>query len=366
VSCLNVPMVDLHRQYLHLKAEIDAAIHGVLDSTQFVLGPEVEAFEQEAAAYLGTRFAVSCASGTDALTLSLRAVDIGPGDEVITTPFTFVATAEAIRHVGAVPVFVDIDPDTFNLTAEGIQRALSPRTRAVIPVHLFGQPVDMEPLMRLAGARGLAVIEDCAQAFGAHVHGRRVGSFGTTGAFSFFPSKNLGAYGDGGLVATDDAALAERLRSLRNHGTAAPYTHTEVGFNSRLDAMQAAVLRVKLRHIERFNARRRAVADRYDAALAHLPVTRPARRTGHHVFHQYTILTERRDALREALREAGVASAVYYPVPLHRQPVFESFCRDVHLPNAEAVAERCLSLPIYPELAPETVDRICEVVAQAL
>ncbi len=364
MSCLNVPMVDLRRQYLHLKAELDAAIHGVLDSTQFILGPEVEAFEREAADYLGTRYAVGCASGTDALMLALRGAGIGPGDEVVTTPFTFVATAEAIRYVGATPVFVDIDPDTFNLTAKAVEAALGPRTRAVIPVHLFGQPVEMEPLLDLAAARGLVVIEDCAQAFGAELHDRRVGSLGLAGAFSFFPSKNLGAYGDGGLVATSDEALYQRLRSLRNHGTTAPYTHGEIGYNSRLDALQAAVLRVKLRHVDEFNARRRAVAERYDAGLAGLPLTLPARRTGTHVFHQYTLLTDRREALRQALREAGVASAVYYPIPLHRQPAFAPLCGELRLPRAEAAAQRCLSLPIYPELAPETVDRICEVVRQ--
>ncbi len=365
MSCLDVPMVDLHRQYLHLKAEIDAALHRTLDGTRFILGPEVEAFEREAAAYLGTRFAVSCASGTDALTLALRAAGIGPGDEVVTTPFTFIATAEAIRHVGATPVFVDINPETFNLSVEAVETALSPRTRAVIPVHLFGQPADMGPLARLAEAHGLIVVEDCAQAFGAHLNGRRVGGFGLAGAFSFFPSKNLGAYGDGGLIATDDQALDTRLRSLRNHGATAPYTHTEIGYNSRLDALQAAVLRVKLRHIETFNARRRAVAERYDAGLAELPVQTPVRRTGHHVFHQYTVLTDRRDALKTALQAAGVASAVYYPIPLHRQPVFQNGPVP-SLPNAEAVAQRCLSLPIYPELPLETVDQICEVVRQAL
>lgn len=366
MSCLNVPMVDLRRQYLHLKAELDAAVHRVLDSTQFILGPEVEAFEREAAAFLGTRFALGCASGTDALMLALRAAGVGPGDEVVTPSLTFIATAEAVRQVGATPVFADIDPQTFNLTAATVEPVLTPRTRAVIPVHLFGQPVDMGPLVDLAAGRELIVIEDCAQSFGAELDGRRTGTFGLAGAFSFFPSKNLGAYGDGGLVSTSDEALAARLRSLRNHGTTAQYTHGEIGYNSRLDAIQAAVLRVKLRHIERFNARRRAVADRYDAGLAGLPVVTPVRRTGTHVFHQYTLLTERRASLQAALREAGVASAVYYPIPLHRQPVFAPSCPQVSLPQSERIAEHCLSLPIYPELPLETVDRICEVIRRAL
>lgn len=366
-----IPMVDLTAQYDDLRAEIDAGLREVLDGAQFILGPNVQALEAEIAGYLGVPHAVSCASGTDALHLALAAAGIGPGDEVITSPFTFIATAEAIRYVGAEPVFVDIDPASFNLDPAAVEAAIGPRSRAVLPVHLFGQPADMPALMRLAEAHGLTVIEDCAQSFGATVDGVQTGAFGVAGAFSFFPSKNLGACGDGGLVSTTDDGIAERLRALRNHGSRERYHHHVIGYNSRLDEMQAVILRSKLRRIDRYNAERRRVAHRYGAAFADVPDVTPPREDGigRHVYHQYTLLCAdraRRDALMDALRAAEIGCAIYYPIPLHRQEVFADACAGVHLPVAEDTASRCLSLPIYPELADDTVDHIAEVIALAM
>jgi len=366
-----IPMVDLTAQYDDLREEIEAGLREVLDDARFILGPNVQALEAEIAAYLGVPHAVSCASGTDALHLALAAAGIGPGDEVLTSPFTFIATAEAIRYVGAEPVFVDIDPRSFNLDPAAASAAIGPRSRALLPVHLFGQPADMPALTDLASAHGLTVIEDCAQSFGATVDGVRTGAIGAAGAFSFFPSKNLGAYGDGGLVSTADDGMAERLRALRNHGSRERYHHHVIGYNSRLDEMQAVILRSKLRRIERYNAERRRVARRYGAALADLPGVTPPREDGigHHVYHQYTLLCadrSRRDALMDALRAAEIGSAIYYPIPLHRQEVFAERYAGVHLPVAEDTARRCVSLPIYPELPDATVDQIAEIVRSAV
>jgi dTDP-4-amino-4,6-dideoxygalactose transaminase len=361
-----IPMVDLTAQDRALRDDIEHRVREVLAAGRFVLGPNVQAFEAEVAAYLGVEHAVGVASGTDALHLALVAAGIGPGDEVITTPFTFVATAEAIRYVGARPVFVDIDPRTFNLDPERVSAAIGERTRAVLPVHLFGQPASLVALGALCDAHGLTLIEDCAQSMGAGVDGRKTGTFGLAGAFSFFPSKNLGCCGDGGLVATRSAALAEHVRALRNHGSRAPYRHGEIGYNSRLDEIQAAVLRAKLPHLDAFNRQRRRVAERYGRGLAGAPVVTPFEDgAGTHVYHQYTILTERREAVAAALERAGSASAVYYPIPLHRQEAFAADCAGLSLPEAERVAARCLSLPMYPELPDAAVDRICEAVRSA-
>jgi dTDP-4-amino-4,6-dideoxygalactose transaminase len=355
-------------QYLSLKREIDAAISCVLSSGQFILGPNVRSFERELAASVGVAEAVGLNSGTDALALALRALDVGPGDEVITTPFTFFATSEAIVQVGARPVFVDIDPATFNIDPALIQAAITPRTRAVLPVHLYGLPADMPAIIAIARRHGLLVIEDCAQAIGAEIHGRRVGSFGDAGCFSFFPTKNLGAYGDAGALTTDDPALAARVRSLRAHGSERKYIHTEAGLNSRLDELQAAILRVKLPHLERFNAARQAVARRYDAALAPVDgVTPPAQALGRsHVYHQYTCRSTRRDALTALLATQGIQTVVYYPVPLHLQKVHaELGLREGACPNAEAAAREAFSLPIYPELTEEEQQRVIDALAQA-
>lgn len=361
-----IPMVDLKRQYLQLKDEIDRGLLDALAECRFVLGPNVQAFEHEAARYLGVAHAIGVASGTDALHLALAAERIGAGDEVITTPFTFIATAEAIRYVGAVPVFVDIDPETFNISPAAIEAAITPRTRAVLPVHLFGQPADMAAIQTLCTERNLILVEDCAQSFGASIGGRQTGSFGSSAGFSFFPSKNLGAFGDGGLVTTRSDAVAERVRTLRNHGSKTRYRHDVIGWNSRLDELQAVVLRVKLKHLDRFNRERRRVAQRYTEGLADLPLT-PPREDGRgvHVYHQYTILSDRRDAIMQALSDAGIASAVYYPLPLHRQKAFGDGAIACDLPVSERIAERCLSLPIYPELDDADIARIVDVIRRA-
>jgi dTDP-4-amino-4,6-dideoxygalactose transaminase len=362
-----IPMVDLKAQYAELRPEIEAGLAGVFDSCAFILGPNVQAFEREAADYLGVKHAIGCASGTDALHLALRAAGVKEGDEVITTAFTFIATAEAICYTGAQPVFVDIDPGTFNIDPAAAERAVTPKTRAIMPVHLFGQPCDMAAIRAVADRHGLAVAEDCAQSFGARIGTRQTGSFGLAAGFSFFPSKNLGAYGDGGLVTTDDDGAAELMRQLRNHGSKVRYHHDLIGYNSRLDEIQAVFLRAKLKRIDRYNRERRRVARRYSELLAGLPVVTPFEDgIGGHVYHQYTLLSERRDAIQQALQAAGIASAIYYPVPLHRQNVFKENYAGVQLPVTEDVARRCLSLPIYPELDDDSIRRIVGVIGAAL
>lgn len=363
-----IPMVDLKNQYSALKDEIDHKLLQALDSTQFILGPNVRDFEEEVANYLGVAQTVSVASGTDALHLALVAAGIQPGDEVITSPFTFIATAEAILYIGARPVFVDIDPDTFNLDPEQAKRAISSKTRAILPVHLFGQPSDMNGLLALAEQQGLSIIEDCAQSFGAQYQGRQTGTMGLAGAFSFFPSKNLGCYGDGGLISTDSPQVADHLRVLRNHGSWERYHHSELGFNSRLDELQAVILRVKLKHIDEYNAKRRHIAQRYTAALSQIEDVTPPHEIAEvkHVYHQYTLLSQRRDLIMEALKKADISSAIYYPIPLHQQEIFSHDYRDIALPVAERIARQCLSLPIYPELKESDVDRIVEIIRSSL
>lgn len=364
---MNIPMVDLKGQYLSLKDEIDAALLDALAATQFILGPNVQAFEQEAAAYLGVEHAVGVASGTDALHLALEAAGIGAGDEVITTPFTFIATAEAISYVGAIPVFVDIDPYTFNIDLNQVEQAINDKTKAVIPVHLFGQPVDMNALKTLCDSKGLIIVEDCAQSFGAHIDNKMTGSFGAFGAFSFFPSKNLGCFGDGGLITTDNEQGANEIRVLRNHGSRQRYHHNVIGHNSRLDELQAIILRIKLKHIDAFNQNRRRVAHRYSDALADTAVqTAYEDGIGWHIYHQYTLLHEDRDRIMQALHDNNIACAVYYPIPLHKQEVYQAAYQDVQLPVTEAIAARCFSLPVYPELEDEKVDMITDVIRGAL
>ncbi len=359
---MKIPMVDLKGQYASLKAEIDAALIDALGETRFILGPNVQAFDAEAASYLGVRHAISCANGTDALHLALRAAGIGPGDEVITPAFTFIATAEAIRYVGATPVFVDIDAASFNLDVGLIAAAITDRTRAILPVHLFGQPADIDDITALADERGLLVIEDCAQSFGARYRGKATGGFGSSAAFSFFPSKNLGCYGDGGMVTTDDDDIAARVRMLRNHGSSQQYHHDVIGFNSRLDELQAVILRIKLKHIDEYNRRRREVAETYNRLLDGSGLVTPAIRDDRdHVFHQYTLLADDRDALRERLLARDIACAIYYPVPLHRQKAFADTAQP-ELPVTEATTRRCLSLPIFPEMTAQQIETVCEAV----
>jgi dTDP-4-amino-4,6-dideoxygalactose transaminase len=359
-----IPMVDLRRQYLALKDEIDAAVAGVLDATQFILGPNVSQLEAEVARYHGVPHAVGVANGTDALLLALRALGIGAGDEVITTPFTFIATAEVVAMLGAVPVFVDVDPKTFNIDPAAIEKAVTKKTKAIIPVHLFGLPCDMDPILSVAKMHGLKVIEDCAQSFGARYKDRTVGTLGDAGCFSFFPSKNLACYGDGGMVIARDAETDGTLRMLRNHGSAVRYYHSLLGYNSRLDEIQAAIVRVKLKRIDAFNENRRRAAELYRKDIRRNDIVLPSETAGcRHVWHQFTILSDRRDQLQEALLKAGVASAVYYPVPLHRQEVFlEGKSRHGDLPISEDLAARVLSLPMFPEITEEEIRKISNVI----
>ncbi len=346
-----IPILDLTEQYRTLKNEIDRAVMDVFEGGHYINGPNVKALEEEIAAYIGTEYAVGLNSGTDALHLALRALDIGAGDEVITTPFTFVATTEAIGIVGAKPVFIDIHPGTFNIDPALIEAAITPRTKAILPVHLYGHPAPMYDILAIAKVHGLAVIEDCAQAIGASIDGKRVGSFGDVGAFSFFPSKNLGAYGDGGMVTTNRKDLADRMRSLRAHGGRVKYHHEELGVNSRLDEVQAAILRVKLPHLGNWIARRRENAAWYGQNLAGLVQT-PSETPGTlHVYHQYTVRVENRDRLQKALNDAGIQTMVYYPVPLHLQEVHANLgLREGDFPHSEKAAREVLSLPMFPEL----------------
>ncbi len=358
-----IPMVDLRRQYEGIKGEIDAAVREVLDNTQFILGPNVGELEREIAAYEGVPHAIGVASGTDALLLALRACDVQPGDEVITTPFTFIATAEVIALLQARPVFVDIDPRTYNIDPAGLEKKITPRTRAVIPVHLFGHPADMDDIMDISRRHNLRVIEDCAQAFGALYRGRRVGSMGDFGCFSFFPSKNLACYGDGGMVITREQGMAEKLRLLRNHGSRVKYHHDLLGYNSRLDEIQAAILRVKFRRIEEWNDGRRRAADLYRALIRREDVTLPFETPGcRHVYHQFTIRSAARDRILENLTAQGIASAVYYPVPLHLQKVFAGLKGIDDLKVSESSAAEVLSLPMFPEITEEEVRRVSDVI----
>ncbi len=364
-----IPMVDLKIQYKAIQQEMNAAVLSVMESTHFILGPQGKALEEAVAAYCGVKHAVAVASGTDALHLALCAADVRRGDEVITTPFTFIATAEAISYVGATPVFVDIDPVTFNIDARKIEPAITSKTRAIIPVHLYGQAADMGAIMTLAKKRNLHVIEDCAQSFGAEYQGQKTGAFGNSGCFSFFPSKNLGAYGDGGMVITNDSKLAEQVLSLRNHGSHVRYYHDEVGYNSRLDEMQAAILRVKFKRIDEYNERRRNNAALYNKYFAGSGVRTPSELTGtRHVFHQYTVRIGNRDAVKQKLDAGNVTSSmIYYPVPLHLQAAYKELRMGAgSLPEAERAAKEVLSLPLYPELTEEQIRQVSDAVKQAL
>ncbi|OGW49793.1 MAG: erythromycin biosynthesis sensory transduction protein eryC1 [Nitrospirae bacterium GWC2_57_9] len=366
---MSVPMVDLKTQYQAIQDEINSAVLGVIQSTHFILGPHGKALEEAVAAYHGVKHAIAVASGTDALHLALIAAGIKRGDEVITTPFTFIATAEAISYVGAVPVFVDIDPVSFNMDIRQVEAAITKKTRAIIPVHLYGQPVNMEPLMQIAKKHGLRVVEDCAQSFGAVTNGKKTGAIGDIGCFSFFPSKNLGCYGDGGMVITDDSKLAEQMLSLRNHGSRVRYYHDEIGFNSRLDEMQAAILRVKFKHIDEYNAKRRNNAFAYNSHLSAPGIQTPSEEKGTtHVFHQYTIKVKNRDTVKQRLDAGNVTSSmIYYPVPLHLQAAYRDLgIKPGSLPVAEQTALEVLSLPMYPELTEDQIRTVADAVKKAL
>jgi len=362
---MNIPLVDLKAQYERINSEIDKAVQEVIQSGQFILGPEVEAFESEVAAYCGTKYAVGVASGTDALQLALLACGIEPNDEVITTPFTFIATAETIAKCGATPVFADIDPKTYNIDPAKLESKINPKTKAILPVHLYGQPVDMSPIVELARKHNLKIIEDCAQALGAEYRSEKVGSIGDVGCLSFFPSKVLGAYGDGGMIVTSNPDIAERAKILKNHGCREKYYHLIPGFNSRLDSLQAAILRVKLRHLNEWIVQRREKAFLYSALLSKVNgVEAPSIATdSYHVFNYYTIRMKgsgvNRDKLQQYLTSRGIATAIYYPLSLHLQPVYKRLgYQPGDLPESERAQEEVLSLPIYPELQDEQVKKI--------
>ncbi len=366
-------MVDLQAQYESIKDEVDAAMQEVIDTTSFIRGAAVEEFEDELGAHLDGVHALGVASGTDALQIALMALGVGRGDEVVTTPFTFIATAEAAALLGAEPVFVDIDPDTFNLDVDQVADALTARTKAIVPVHLFGQPCDMDPLLEVADRHDIPVVEDCAQSINARYSSRQTGSMGTIGCLSFFPSKNLGAFGDGGAVLARDEGIYRTMKSIANHGAEKKYYHQRVGINSRLDAIQAAVLRVKLQHLDAYTEARREAADRYDALLGDLDaVTTPYRADNrHHVFHQYTIKvngssgSRTRDALSDHLDARDIPHAVYYPRPLHHLPVFEQMSDNVPtLPVAERCSDQVLSLPMHTELTAEQQETVADAIKQ--
>lgn len=364
----HIPPIDLKRQYQIIGAEVSAAVQEVLASGRYIGGTIVAQFEQEFATQMDTLECVACNSGTDALYLALRALQIGPGDEVITTPFTFIATAEVITHVGATPVFVDIEPQSFNIDVTQIAAAITSKTKAILPVHLFGQPVDMSQIMDIAQAHNLAVIEDCAQATGAQWAGRKVGSIGHIGCFSFFPTKNLGACGDGGAVITNDPSLAAIIRMLREHGMSDRYRHEVTGINSRLDTIQAAILQIKLRYLNQWNHARRQIADNYHQLLQPIPgILLPQEQPGGSaVWNQYTIRltkdhssSEYRNQIRNQLQQLGISSMVYYPLPLHLQPVYQNLGYQVgQLAVSEQVSHQVLSLPIFPELSWEEQQQV--------
>jgi dTDP-4-amino-4,6-dideoxygalactose transaminase len=352
---MNVPLVDLKAQYRTIKPEIDDAIGRVLDSTAFILGEEVARFEASFAGYVQARGAVGVASGTAAIHLALLACGVGPGDEVITTAHTFIATAEPITHTGATPVFVDIEPASYNLDPNRVEDAITHRTRAILPVHLYGHPAPMRDLRDIADRHGLALIEDAAQAHGAEIDGRRCGSIGDLAAFSFYPGKNLGAYGDGGAVTGSDEDLLAKVRKLRDHGRTSKYEHTEVGFGERLDALQAAILGVKLRHLEDWVVARRRAAATYSTLLEGGPVTTPVEAEGvRHAYHLYVVRSDARDRMLEHLKSAGIGAGVHYPIPLHLQPAYAEGARvSGDLGHTEQAAREILSLPIYPEITEE-------------
>ena len=368
---MNIPLVDLKAQYHSMKGEIDAALKQVIDSQYFVLSGEVSGLESEIAAYCASSGAAGVASGTDALVLALRSLGIKEGDFVITTPFTFFATAEAVSIVGAKPLFVDIDPETYNIDPakvewflEGMNPDEREKVKAILPVHLYGQCADMDRIMSIAEKYGLKVIEDCAQAIGALYKGKKAGSFGDASCFSFFPSKNLNGFGDGGMVVSANAKMIERIKKLRVHGSRETYIHEEIGYNSRLDSLQAAVLRVKLKKLDSWLERRRAIAGEYNKAFTSSGIVIPVTGEGNtHTYHQYTIAVEGRDDFLQYLNDKGIAARVYYPVPLHLQPCYRDLGYAIgSFPISEKTAEKVLSLPIYPELTEKEIEYIIQTV----
>ncbi|MBM3181482.1 MAG: DegT/DnrJ/EryC1/StrS family aminotransferase [Chloroflexi bacterium] len=361
-----ISLVDLTAQYHSIKKEIDAAVLSTLESGHFILGPQVVKFEESVASYLGVKHAIGLASGTDALVIALRALNIGEGDEVIIPAYTFFATAGTVMAGGATPVFVDVDPQTYQMDVSKIESAITSKTRAIIPVHLYGHPAEMNPILEISRKHGLKVIEDNAQGFGAEYLGKKTGALGDIGCLSFFPTKNLGAYGDGGMSVTNDAALAERMRKLRAHGWKKKYYPEEVGFNSRLDALQAAILQAKLPHLDSWNEKRRELSQRYNEQLAPLGIVTPVEREwAKHVYHLYIIRVEKRDALQAFLKEKGIASEVYYPLPPHLSVPCKKFgYKEGDFPHAGKAAKKTLALPLYPELTLEQQDEVIAAVEE--
>ncbi len=363
---MKVPLLDLTRQFAQIEPQVREVLDEVLSSQHFIMGPRVQELEKKIAAYCGTKYAVACASGSDALLLALWALGVGPGDEVITTPFTFFATAGSVSRLGATPVFVDIEPDTFNINPDLIESCITENTRAIIPVHLFGQCADMDWINEVAARHNVPVIEDAAQAIGARYKGRRAGALSAMGAFSFFPSKNLGAFGDGGIVTTNDDRLHDLLAILRLHGSQPKYYHKIIGMNSRLDALQAAILIVKLQHLDRWNEGRRTNAAIYDHLFDGADVLTPtARPDSYHIYNQYTMRVSRRDELRESLKNKGIGTEIYYPVPLHLQECYASLgYEEGSLPVSEQAAREVISLPIFPELSREEMEYVASAVRE--
>ena len=363
---MKIPVLDLKPQYRAHKEEMSEAIARVLESGQFILGPDVKLLEEEVSAYLGVKHAIGVNSGTDALMIGLRAAGIGEGDEVITTPFSFFATAESISNVEAKPIFADIDPKSYNIDPEEIKAKITPQTKGIMPVHLYGRPAAMGQIMDIAHQYGLKVIEDCAQSFGARYRGKYTGTMGHVGAFSFFPSKNLGAYGDGGMIVTDETLVADLAKMLRVHGTKTRYNNQVLGYNSRLDSIQAAILRVKLKYIDGWNGARRKVAQNYNHLLAGVPEIITPEIVEGHVFHQYTIrfTNGKRDRVKEYLASLGIASMVYYPVPQDQLPVYKG--QYPPTPTSDLLAGEVLSLPIWPEIEEKTMERVVQGIKEGL
>ncbi|TZE83086.1 DegT/DnrJ/EryC1/StrS family aminotransferase [Calorimonas adulescens] len=367
---MQIELINLKRQYKNLKDEINQAIEKVLENGQYILGPEVKAFEKEIAEYLGVRYAIGVANGTDALVLSLRALNIGPGDEVITTPFTFFATAEAVSLVGAVPVFVDIDPDTYNINPDLIEEKITERTKAILPVHIFGQLSNMDKIMEIAKKHNLYVIEDACQAIGAEYRGQKVGTFGDAACFSFFPTKNLGGYGDGGMVVTNNKEIAENVDILRKHGSKKKYYNEEIGYNSRLDELQASILRVKLKYLDTWNNMRINAANKYDSLLSDLSdvIKTPYKiKEAKHIYHLYCIQCENREIIMQKLKERGIATGIYYPVPLHLQKAYTNLgYRQGDLPVAEDLCKKIFAIPMFPEITDNEINYISEVLHEII
>jgi len=363
---MKVPLLDLKRQYASIKEEIDNAVHRVLENTQFILGEDVRNFEAEIAEYCGSKHAVGVASGTDALLLALRACGVGPEDEVLIPDFTYIATSNVVSRLGAVPVFVDIDGDTYNLDPNLIEKKVSKKTKAIIPVHLFGQCADMDSILEISRRHNLNVIEDAAQAIGAEYKGKKAGTMGDLGAFSFFPSKNLGAAGDGGMVITDDENLAESIRKLRVHGATQKYFHSVVGYNSRLDTLQAAILSVKLKHLDEWSDKRKEKASFYDSGLKGQGIETPKVESfNRHIYHQYTIAVEKRDQLKEHLLKNQIGCSVYYPLALHLQECYQSLgYKEGDFPISEKRSKQVISLPVFPEITPEEQEFVVKTVKE--